>query len=113
VLGKFSDEVKGAEYLEITLGPGDDPVAVVVGEGPARVLFGFIDDLAGICYLNQSRKAERAARDVLNQSLDADFIAGGQVHRLVYTEAGMLPGTHILDDNNFFFPPPIMLKYEK
>ena len=103
VLGKFGYEVQGAEDLEIPLRPGGDSVASGVGKSSARLLFGFQDNLSGVGHLDDTRQAERATGDVLDQPLDANLISGGQVNRLVDAETGMLPGLHILDDIRFDF----------
>jgi len=62
---------------------------------PARMLLGLVYDLAGVGHSNQPREAERAARNVLNQPLDAGFIASRQVHRLVDAENSGFPGANL------------------
>ncbi len=101
VLGEFGQEVQGREDLEIPLGPGGDPVAFRVGEGPASRLLGFEDNLTGAGHFNQSREAEGAAGNVLDESLDAFVISGRQENRLIDAETGVPPGPQVLDDLRF------------
>ena len=101
VLGEFGQEVQGREDLEIPLGPGGDPVAFRVGEGPASRLLGFEDNLTGAGHFNQSREAEGAAGNILDESLDAFVISGRQENRLIDAETGVPPGAHVLNDLRF------------
>ena len=48
VLGEFGNKIQGRQDLEVAFCTRGDPVAVVVGEGPARLLLGLIDGLASV-----------------------------------------------------------------
>ena len=75
--------------MEIPLGPGGDPVAFRVGEGPASRLLGFEDNLTGVGHFSQSREAEGAAGNILDEPLDAFVVSGRQENRLIDAETGV------------------------
>ncbi len=79
VLRELSEELQRVEDLEVPLGAALQLVAVRLGEGPARLLFGLVDHLPAFGHFHQPREAERAAGHVANQALDASAVAGGQV----------------------------------
>ena len=59
------------------------PVSFRIGERPARLLLGLIDDLSRVADLHQPRQTKRATRHVLDQTLDARLIACRQKYRLI------------------------------
>ena len=97
MLSELGQEVQRVEDLEIPRGPAPETIVLRVGEGPAGVLLGLVDDLPGRGHLDQPRQAERAAGHVPDQPLDPGAVAGRQVDRLVHAETAVRPSPHVLD----------------
>ena len=78
MLRELGDKIERIEDLEIPLRSGRQVVTPRVGEGTASILLRLIDDLPALGHLDQPREAERAARHVLHQTLNAREVACGQ-----------------------------------
>jgi hypothetical protein len=63
-----------------------------------RFLLEFVEDLSLLGHLDHPRLAERAAQEVLDQSLNPFPVAGFQPDALVHAEPGVLPTPDVLDD---------------
>jgi len=69
VLSEIRQEIEWRQNLEIPVGTGLNPIPILIGKGLALLLFGFVDNLSRIGYLDQTSQAKRAADHVLNQTL--------------------------------------------
>jgi len=65
VLRELCQKIEWREDLEIPLRARFEVVGMRVGKGLAGLLFGFVDNLSSIGYLDQPRQTERATNHVL------------------------------------------------
>ena len=59
MLREFRQEVQRRENLEIPLGPGYDPVSILVGKGSTSLLLGLVDHLLAVGHLDHPSETER------------------------------------------------------
>ncbi len=91
VLREFRQEIERREDLEVPLHSRSRPVSLRIGKGAASLLLRLVDDLPRVADLHQPRQTKRAARHVLDQTLNTRLIARRQKHRLIDAETAVLP----------------------
>lgn len=101
MLGELGQKIEWFENLKVALHARLHSIYLQIGERPASLLLGLIDDLARVADLDQSRQTERTTSHVLDQPLDARCVARRKIHRLIDTETAVRPTPHVLNDFRF------------
>ena len=91
-------KIERGQDLIVPLGARLHAVSILVGKGPARLLFRLVDHLTRFADLHQPGQTKRAPGHVLHQTLDPCSVARRQEHRLIDAETTVLPSAHVLDD---------------
>ena len=77
VLGELCQEIDWREDLKVPIRARFEVVGPRGGKGSTSLLFGFLDNLSGIGYLDQPRQTEWATNHVLYQAFDLCLVPCG------------------------------------
>ena len=94
VLRELREEIEWREDLEIPARSGCQIISSGVRKGLAIAFLGLVDNLPGVGYLDQPRKTEWAADNILHQTLDTRLVTRGQKHRLVDAKTKVMLTMH-------------------
>ena len=98
MLSHLGQEIQWIENLEVALGTGQQILASGLGKSAQLVVAALVKHLARLSHINHACLTERTPQKVLDQALDGFPVACLQTHALVHAEAGVFPGTDVLDD---------------